>query len=139
MGKIWITASFFLINLLFLVAGSSVLHMGFLQLQPAGASHCGGCSDCRAQAAGTWASVVVVHRFTCSVACGIFLDQGLNSCPLQWQADSQPLYHQGSSHCLFLYRKFVGTQPYSFMYYLWLLRDNRMCVHAKSLRLSDLL
>ena len=27
---------------------------------------------------------------------GIFLDQGLNQCPLHWQADSCPLYHQGS-------------------------------------------
>ena len=25
---------------------------------------------------------------SCSVACGIFLDQGLNPCPLHWQADS---------------------------------------------------
>ena len=29
-------------------------------------------------------------------ACGIFPDQGLNPCPLHWQADSQPLRHQGS-------------------------------------------
>ena len=27
---------------------------------------------------------------------GIFLDQGLNLCPLHWQADSQPLDLQGS-------------------------------------------
>ena len=32
----------------------------------------------------------------CSVACGIFLDQGLNPCLLHWQADSLPLSHQGS-------------------------------------------
>ena len=35
-----------------------------------------------------------MHRLSCSVACGIFLDQGLNSCPLQWQADCYPLYYQ---------------------------------------------
>ena len=35
-------------------------------------------------------------RARCSVACGIFPDQGLNPCPLHWQADSQPLRHQGS-------------------------------------------
>ena len=29
-------------------------------------------------------------------ACGIFPDQGSNPCPLHWQADSQPLRHQGS-------------------------------------------
>ena len=41
-------------------------------------------------------SVVVVHGLSCSAACGIFLDQGSNPCPLHWQADSQPLHHQGS-------------------------------------------
>ena len=33
-------------------------------------------------------SVVVVHGLSCSAACGIFLDQGSNPCPLHWQADS---------------------------------------------------
>ena len=41
-------------------------------------------------------SVVVAHRPICSAACGIFPDQGSNPCPLHWQADSQPLRHQGS-------------------------------------------
>ena len=41
-------------------------------------------------------SVVVAHGPSCSVACGIFLDQGSNPCLLHWQADSQPLRHQGS-------------------------------------------
>ena len=41
-------------------------------------------------------SVVVAHRPSCSAACGIFPDQGSNPCPLYWQADSQPLRHQGS-------------------------------------------
>ena len=41
-------------------------------------------------------SVVVAHGPNCSVACGIFPDQGSNPCPLHWQADSQPLRHQGS-------------------------------------------
>ena len=44
----------------------------------------------------TRASVVVVHRLSCSKASGIFLDQGSNLCPLHWPADSYPLYHQGS-------------------------------------------
>ena len=30
------------------------------------------------------------------MTCGIFPDQGSNPCPLHWQADSQPLRHQGS-------------------------------------------
>ena len=41
-------------------------------------------------------SVIVAHGRSCSVACGIFPDQGSNPCPLHWQADSQPLHHQGS-------------------------------------------
>ena len=41
-------------------------------------------------------SVIVPHGPSCSAACGIFPDQGSNPCPLHWQADSQPLRHQGS-------------------------------------------
>ena len=41
-------------------------------------------------------SVVVAHEPSCSAACGILPDQGSNPCPLHWQADSQPLRHQGS-------------------------------------------
>ena len=41
-------------------------------------------------------SVVVAHGPSCPAACGIFPDQGSNPCPLHWQADSQPLCHQGS-------------------------------------------
>ena len=41
-------------------------------------------------------SVIVAHGPSCSAARGIFPDQGSNPCPLHWQADSQPLRHQGS-------------------------------------------
>ena len=34
------------------------------------------------------ASVVVTRGLSCSVACGIFMDQGSNSCPMHWQAYS---------------------------------------------------
>ena len=43
---------------------------------------------------GTWALmacgtlVAVAHGLSDSSACGIFLDQGLNPCPLPWQVDS---------------------------------------------------
>ena len=43
-------------------------------------------------------SVVVAHGPSCSAECGILPDQGSNPCPLHWQADSQPLRHQGSPH-----------------------------------------
>ena len=47
-------------------------------------------------------SVVVAHGPSCSTACGIIPDQGSNPCPLHWQADSQPLRHQGSPVKIFM-------------------------------------
>ena len=47
-------------------------------------------------------SVAVAHGPSCSAACVIFPDQGSNPCPLHWQADSQPLRHQGSPLALLL-------------------------------------
>ena len=41
-------------------------------------------------------SAIVAHRPSHSAACGIFPNQGSNPCALHWQADSQPLRHQGS-------------------------------------------
>ena len=54
-------------------------------------------------------SVVVAHGPSCSAACGILLDQGSNPCPLHWQADSQPLRHQGSPKINFLMNVIVKT------------------------------
>ena len=51
-------------------------------------------------------SVVVAHGPSCSTACGIFPDQGSSPCPLHWQADSQPLHHQGSPHMVVLFLVF---------------------------------
>ena len=48
-------------------------------------------------------SVIVAHGPSCSVACGILPDQGSNPCPLHWQADPQPLRHQGSPTVSFLF------------------------------------
>ena len=84
--------------------GSSPLCEGFLQLWQAGAtphrgvraSHHRGLSCCGAQALRRTGSVIVAHGASRSAACGIFPDQGSNPCPLHWQADSQPLRHQGS-------------------------------------------
>ena len=41
-------------------------------------------------------SAIVAHGPSRSAARGIFPDQGSNPCPPHWQADSQPLRHQGS-------------------------------------------
>ena len=48
-------------------------------------------------------SVIVAHGPSCSTACGILPDQGSNPCPLHWQADSQPLCHQGNP-CFFFHQ-----------------------------------
>ena len=63
------------------IAASLVAEQG---LQTHRLSNCGS----QAQLKQLWPS--------CSVACGIFPDQGSNPRPLHWQADSQPLRHQGS-------------------------------------------
>ena len=43
-------------------------------------------------------SAIVAHGPSRSVVRGILPDQGSNPCPLHWQADSQPLRHQGSPY-----------------------------------------
>ena len=53
-------------------------------------------------------SVIVAHGPSCSPACGIFPDQGTNPCPLHWQADSQPLRHQGSPTFTYLIYVFLN-------------------------------
>ena len=55
------------------------------------ASRCSDFSCCGPQASG-----VVVCGLSFSTARGIFPDEGWKLCPLHWQADSQPLEHQGS-------------------------------------------
>ena len=47
-------------------------------------------------------SAAVAHGPSCSAACGILPDQDSNPCPLPWQADSQPLRHQGSPQSILL-------------------------------------
>ena len=49
---------------------------------------CHGFSCCRAWAGECVGSVVVAHGLGCLVSRGIFWDQGLNWCPMHWQADS---------------------------------------------------
>ena len=50
----------------------------------------------RAQVLGGQVSVPAARGPSCSAACGIILDQGLNQCPLHWKVDFWPLDHQGS-------------------------------------------
>ena len=70
--------------------GAWASHWSVFSCYSAGSRHAG-FSSCSKQA-----SVVVVHGPSCSVACRILPDQGLNLCPLHLQEDSYPLHHQGS-------------------------------------------
>ena len=54
-----------------------------------------------AQVLGDWASGVVAHGLSGSLACGIFLHQGMNVCPLHWKVVSEPLDHKGSPQLVF--------------------------------------
>ena len=74
---------FFNLQKIFDYAGSSLLGSGFLYLGEQGLL-----SSCAAQVLGAQASVVVAHGLSCSQVDRIFLDQGLNPCPLHWQAES---------------------------------------------------
>ena len=60
-------------------------HTGF-SLQGTG-SRCTGLSSCSLQALEPMGSAAVGHGLSCSLACGIFPNQGSNPCPLRWQAD----------------------------------------------------
>ena len=53
-------------------------------------------------------SAIVARGLSRSAACGIFPDQGSNPCPLHWQANSQPLCHQGSPNIFSLNLIFVS-------------------------------
>ena len=59
-------------------------------------SRCAGLSLSRPLLLWSTGSAIVAHGPSRSTACGIFPDQDSNPCPLHWQADSQPLRHQGS-------------------------------------------
>ena len=66
-------------------------------------------SDLAAAAVAAHGLSIVPHRFSCSVACGILLDQVLNPCLLHWQADSLPLNHQGSPHFTFNFKRSASS------------------------------
>ena len=65
-------------------------------LECPGFSSCGMGSVVVAHGLQSTGSVAVAYGLSCSAACEILPDQGLNPCPLHWQVDSQPLHHQRS-------------------------------------------
>ena len=73
-------------------------------------------------------SAIVAHGPSHSVGCGIFPDHGSNPCPLHWQADSQPLHHQGSPmiasfHVIFVCGLFPIYTVYLLLLLSFLIRD----------------
>ena len=120
---------YYFIYLLFLAAlglrrcGQALLRLRRAEATPrcgARASRRGGLPRCGARAPGARApavvalglqsagSAVMAHGLSCSTACGIPPDQGSNPCPLHWQADSQPLRHQGSPRQVL--KDFIGKR-----------------------------
>ena len=100
--------SLYLFIYFFGCVGSSFLCEGFLQLQQAGATlHRGARAShhrslsLRSTGSRRASPAVVAHGPSCSAARGTLPDQGPNPCPLHWQADSQPLRHQGSPYMTF--------------------------------------
>ena len=77
-------------------------------------------------------SAAVAHGPSCSAACGIFPAQGSNPCPLHWQADSQPLHHQGSPQSYVLMSDFlillsIHTELHrKFLCNFWIRKFNNM-------------
>ena len=57
----------------------------------------------------------MVHGLSCSIACGISLDQGLNLYLLHWQADALSLSHQGSPGGQFLLTAFFVVYRHTFL------------------------
>ena len=54
--------------------------------------------------------VVLVHRLSLFMECGSFLDQRSNPWLMHWQADSQPLDHEGSP-CFFSLLNYFSFCP----------------------------
>ena len=79
----WVFVAVFRLSLIVASRGCSlVVVLGFLLLLSTSSRALG------LQLLQQGGSVVVAHRISCPTACGIFLRQGLNWCPLQCKAES---------------------------------------------------
>ena len=107
---------------------SSLQCMGFSLQRPlllqSTSSRCLGFSSCDTRVSATLArglqsasSAAVVYGLSCSVACGILPDQGSNLCTLHWQADSQPLRHQGSPEPELFLKVKNAPLPFSIIFF----------------------
>ena len=73
-------------------------------------------------------SIVIVHGFSCSVACGIFLDQGSNLYLLHQQVDSLPLNHLGNLQILCFYLLSVLLN-FLFFFVLFFFLEKHILLH----------
>ena len=70
-------------------------------------------------------SIAVASRLSCSMACGIFPDQGSNLCLLHLQEDFIPLSHQGSPTDVFFVCFFFLIY---IIYFNWKLITSQYCI-----------
>ena len=85
---------------------------GYSSLLCMGSTACG-LNSCGSQVIGHRLNGCGAHRLSCSLAYGIFPDQGLNPCLLHWEVDSLPLSHQASWY--------IFIHITSFWHLLWLI------------------
>ena len=64
-------------------------------------------------------SVFVAHGLCCSMACGIFPEQGSNLSPLHWQADSYPTVPPGKSQQFFFLTALLNKLCYWVIFLPW--------------------
>ena len=77
------------------------------------ASHCSGFLLQSTGSGGTWASVVVLHRLSCSVACGIFLDHSLAG---RFLTTGPPFIKNGFPGDILLLMKYVHSEIRIFLW-----------------------
>ena len=87
----------------------------------AGASCCHGFSRCGARAVGHAGFSIVVGRFSCPVACGIFQDQGPKPCPPAWQGGFLTTGAPGkpSNRVILLSRGYLVMSGHCFLVMPW--------------------
>ena len=81
-------------------------------------------------------SVLVVPRLSCSMACGILLDQGWNLGPLHWQPDSYPPYHQESLILRFFFFLYDVWNSSKFIF--WPVHQHQLLKRHNSLSFAEL-
>ena len=84
----------------------------------------GGFSCFGAQALSEWASVAVAYGLSCSAACGILSDQGLNLRPLHWQANSLSTVPPRSLRETLFEISCKEASNLQSLYHMWLIRSS---------------